>query len=251
MVRRLVESKPWRTGPSRSFVIAAPSLSVATSWMRKATSLIPQPLTRRSSKLLSARSAVRGSTRRSLTISGPLPLARLLREMRSKSLRPQSECNPWIPISLARGCPQPSSCLPFHFCSDQRTNQIRSSSYRRPGSTGSEGRRLSSTSLARLPLTCAVKRSVRLGLARYRLAIGLLILSGFFGLYMRARYRRHVATSAQVPALVDLVLGRLSNQKVLGEEDIDDPWLFLPNLRDDVLRSVHSLSERDRIWQKV
>lgn len=68
---------------------------------------------------------------------------------------------------------------------------------------------------------------------------------------MRYKYRRHIATSAQVPALVDLVLGRLSNQKVLGEDDVDDPWLFLPNLRDDVLRSVHSLSERDRIWQKV
>ncbi|KAL2212678.1 hypothetical protein CC79DRAFT_439864 [Sarocladium strictum] len=121
----------------------------------------------------------------------------------------------------------------------------------RPGSTGSEGRQLSSTSLARLPLTCAAKRSVRLGLARYRLPIGLLILSGLFGIYMRFRYRQHVALSAQVPALVDLVLGRLSNQKVLGEEDVDDPWLFLPNLRDDVLRSVHSLSERDRIWQKV
>lgn len=78
-----------------------------------------------------------------------------------------------------------------------------------------------------------------------------MILAGLFGVYMRARYRRHVATSAQVPALVDLVLGRLSNQKVLGEDDMDDPWLFLPNLRDDVLRSVHSLSERDRIWKKV
>lgn len=68
---------------------------------------------------------------------------------------------------------------------------------------------------------------------------------------MRARYRKHVATTAQIPALVDLVLGRLANQKELGEEDIDDPWLFLPNLRDDVLRSVHSLSEREHIWQKV
>lgn len=58
-------------------------------------------------------------------------------------------------------------------------------------------------------------------------------------------------TSAQVPALVDLVLQRLSNQKELGEEEIDEPWLFLPNLRDDVLRSVHSLSERESIWQKV
>lgn len=69
--------------------------------------------------------------------------------------------------------------------------------------------------------------------------------------YLRARYRRHLATSAQIPALVDLVLGRLANQKELGDEDLDDPWLFLPNLRDDVLRSVHSLSERDRIWQRV
>ncbi|KAF5010384.1 hypothetical protein FDECE_3463 [Fusarium decemcellulare] len=112
-------------------------------------------------------------------------------------------------------------------------------------------RRLSSTSLARLPLTCALKRSLWLSLARYRLPIGLLMASIFSVFYMRARYRKHVATSAQVPALVDLVLGRLANQKELGEEDIDDPWLFLPNLRDDVLRSVHSLSERERIWQRV
>ncbi|KDN65849.1 hypothetical protein CSUB01_01863 [Colletotrichum sublineola] len=64
-------------------------------------------------------------------------------------------------------------------------------------------------------------------------------------------YRSHRATVAQVPALVDLVLSRLATQKELGEEDIDDPWLFLPNLRDDVLRSVHSLGERDRIWTRV
>ncbi|KAH6898541.1 Man1-Src1p-C-terminal domain-containing protein [Thelonectria olida] len=112
-------------------------------------------------------------------------------------------------------------------------------------------RRLSSTSLARLPLTCALKRSLRLSLARYRFPIGLLISSILAVLYMRARYRKHIATSAQVPALVDLVLGRLANQKELGEEGIDDPWLFLPNLRDDVLRAIHSLSERERIWQRV
>ncbi|KAF7543484.1 hypothetical protein G7Z17_g10700 [Cylindrodendrum hubeiense] len=112
-------------------------------------------------------------------------------------------------------------------------------------------RRLSSTSLARLSLTCTLKRHLRLSLARNRFTIGLLITSVLAIFYMRARYRRHVATSAQIPALVDLVLGRLANQKELGEEDIDDPWLFLPNLRDDVLRSVHSLSERERVWQRV
>ncbi|KAK1996308.1 hypothetical protein LX36DRAFT_638231 [Colletotrichum falcatum] len=110
---------------------------------------------------------------------------------------------------------------------------------------------LSSSSLARLPIGCAIKRSVKLGLARYRLSIGsvIFLVSAYF--YVRRRYRSHKATVAQVPALVDLVLSRLATQKELGEEDIDDPWLFLPNLRDDVLRSVHSLGERDRIWTRV
>ncbi|GJN77771.1 inner nuclear membrane protein enriched at telomere/subtelomere region [Purpureocillium lilacinum] len=112
-------------------------------------------------------------------------------------------------------------------------------------------RKYSSSSLARLPIACAVKRSVRLGLARHRLPIGLLISLSIAVLYLRARYRHHLAVSAQVPALVDSVLGRLANQKELGEEDLDDPWLFLPNLRDDVLRAKHSLSEREMIWQKV
>lgn len=54
-----------------------------------------------------------------------------------------------------------------------------------------------------------------------------------------------------MPVLVDTVLERLAAQKELGEEGVDDPWLFLPNLRDDVLRSVHSLAERERIWGRV
>lgn len=56
----------------------------------------------------------------------------------------------------------------------------------------------------------------------------------------------------QVPALVDLVLTKLSAQKELGDEDDEEEsWLFLPNLRDDVLRKIHSLTERDRIWERV
>lgn len=72
-------------------------------------------------------------------------------------------------------------------------------------------------------------------------------------LYGRSRYRYSRAIAAQVPGLVDLVLGRLAAQKELAYEDgeEDDPFLFLPNMRDDVLRSVHSLSERERIWQRV
>jgi hypothetical protein len=48
------------------------------------------------------------------------------------------------------------------------------------------------------------------------------------------------------------VLNRLATQKELAfEGGKDDAFLFLPNLRDDVLRSRHSLAERDRIWQRV
>ncbi|KAI0842976.1 Man1-Src1p-C-terminal domain-containing protein [Hypoxylon sp. FL0890] len=110
---------------------------------------------------------------------------------------------------------------------------------------------LTSTSLARIPLTCAIRRSIRLGLARYRFHISFVIALLLTSAYARYQYKSSRAAAAQVPALVDLVLERLANQKQLGEEDVDDPWLFLPNLRDDVLRSVHSLSQREKIWQRV
>ncbi|KAI0890658.1 Man1-Src1p-C-terminal domain-containing protein [Annulohypoxylon maeteangense] len=110
---------------------------------------------------------------------------------------------------------------------------------------------LSSTSLARISLTCALRRSVRLGLARYRFHISAVTAFILTAIYARYRYRAIRAAAAQVPALVDIVLERLANQKQLGDEGIDDPWLFLPNLRDDVLRSVHSLSQREKIWHRV
>ena len=78
-----------------------------------------------------------------------------------------------------------------------------------------------------------------------------MISSIITAIYLRARFKANRAAAAQVPALVDIVLERLASQKQLGDEDVDDPWLFLPNLRDDVLRSVHSLSQRSKIWDRV
>ncbi|KAI1157192.1 Man1-Src1p-C-terminal domain-containing protein [Nemania diffusa] len=111
---------------------------------------------------------------------------------------------------------------------------------------------LSSTSLARVPLTCAVRRSIRLGLARHRFQISVVIALLVTAVYGRARFISDRAAAAQVPALVNDVLGRLAQQKERGyQDDMDDPWLFLPNLRDDVLRSTHSLRQRERIWRRV
>ncbi|ORY65803.1 Man1-Src1p-C-terminal domain-containing protein [Pseudomassariella vexata] len=107
-----------------------------------------------------------------------------------------------------------------------------------------------STSLARISLTCAVRRSIRLGLARYRLQISALISIFLTALYGRSRFLANRAAAAQVPGLVDLVLERLANQKQVADDE-DDPWLFLPHLRDDVLRSIHSLNQREKIWKRV
>lgn len=72
-------------------------------------------------------------------------------------------------------------------------------------------------------------------------------------LYGRRRYLVNRALAAQVPGLVDEVLDRLANQKELAFDDDDgaDAFLFLPNLRDDVLRSLHRLADRERLWQRV
>ncbi|KAK3394814.1 Man1-Src1p-C-terminal domain-containing protein [Podospora didyma] len=126
----------------------------------------------------------------------------------------------------------------------------------RPDETGGAASfpvtRLSSTSLAGLSYTCALQRSVKLGVARNRLPIAGLIMSVLAVFYARGRYSHNRALAAQVPGLVNQVLDRLAAQKELAFEDGgDDAFLFLPNLRDDVLRSMHSLKERNQLWQRV
>lgn len=89
-------------------------------------------------------------------------------------------------------------------------------------------------------------------MARHRFQISVVIALLVTAVYGRARFISDRAAAAQVPALVNDVLGRLAQQKERGyQDDMDDPWLFLPNLRDDVLRSTHSLRQRERIWRRV
>lgn len=106
--------------------------------------------------------------------------------------------------------------------------------------------------MARVPFSCAIRLQVRNWLARARLYVFVLagIVASFF--YARSRWRSHQTTRAKIPALVDIVLERLTAQKELSyESDVDDSFLFLPNLRDDVLRSTHSVRDREHVWQRV
>ncbi|KAF5594438.1 SRC1-regulation of cohesion (splice variant I) [Fusarium pseudocircinatum] len=170
------------------------------------------------------------------------------------------------PLSLGGLVPLPPTCEPdgekarrVKAVADRAIEELRDrrAQYECGELVGEDGKKEESPAMAEheLKATVSRKRSKRLNEDEFdelwAAAIGEVAARDEVEIIETAPYRKHVATSAQIPALVDLVLGRLANQKELGEEGIDDPWLFLPNLRDDVLRAIHSLSERERIWQRV
>ncbi|OBT52236.1 hypothetical protein VE04_07936 [Pseudogymnoascus sp. 24MN13] len=110
------------------------------------------------------------------------------------------------------------------------------------------------SSLSALPLSCALRRSLRLAVARHRLQIAILALITTILLYARSKYSSYLAISAKIPELISLTLDRLAEQA--ARHSIDSaacPEAYIPisQLRDGVLRDEHSLTKRDAIWQKV
>ncbi|CAG8347927.1 unnamed protein product [Penicillium salamii] len=111
---------------------------------------------------------------------------------------------------------------------------------------------LSSTSIARLPLRCAIRRHFRLALVAYRLPIFLLILVlGLLG-YARARVLARRSDIARVPELVATTLDRLSTQAALyARGDAKEPYVSIGQLRDDVLRFELQGKRREELWRRV
>ncbi|PMD18031.1 hypothetical protein NA56DRAFT_577874 [Hyaloscypha hepaticicola] len=112
---------------------------------------------------------------------------------------------------------------------------------------------LTSTSLARLPLACAIRRSFRLTLARHRLQIASLVALSALILYIRHMFSSRAAANAAVPHLVSLTLDRLAEQAALHAQDKEnyDSWISIGQLRDDVLRDEHSIKKREALWSRV
>ncbi|KAJ5773371.1 hypothetical protein N7457_008267 [Penicillium paradoxum] len=111
---------------------------------------------------------------------------------------------------------------------------------------------LSSTSIARLPLACAVRRHFRLALLAYRLPISLLILTFALLVYARARVRARRSDIARVPELVATTLDRLSTQAALyARGDAKEPYIAIGQLRDDVLRFELQGKRREELWRRV
>ncbi|CAI7657211.1 unnamed protein product [Penicillium glandicola] len=111
---------------------------------------------------------------------------------------------------------------------------------------------LSSTSIARLPLACAVRRHFRLALLAYRLPISLLILAIGLLVYARARVLARRSEIARVPELVATTLDRLSTQAALyARGDAKEPYIAIGQLRDDVLRFELQGKRREQLWRRV
>ena len=115
-------------------------------------------------------------------------------------------------------------------------------------------RLLSSNSLARLPIGCAVRRSARLAVARHRQSVSLVTLLLALALYIRNRIVTARADKARVPSLVSTTLDRLATQAALharGDGNVSEPWISVGQLRDDVLRDIFSDARRERVWARV
>lgn len=69
---------------------------------------------------------------------------------------------------------------------------------------------------------------------------------------MRLRIIAHKAATAQIPNLVATTLDRLATQAALKEDGrVSEGFIGAGQLRDDVLRDVFSVRERERVWHNV
>ncbi|KAL2859018.1 putative sister chromatid separation protein [Aspergillus pseudodeflectus] len=111
---------------------------------------------------------------------------------------------------------------------------------------------LTSTSVARLPLTCALRRYVRLSLLAYRLPLSVLTASLIAAGYARSRVLARRSDLARVPELVATTLDRLATQAALhARGQAHESYIPIGQLRDDVLRSELRGNRREEIWKRV
>ncbi|KUJ23960.1 uncharacterized protein LY89DRAFT_692813 [Mollisia scopiformis] len=110
------------------------------------------------------------------------------------------------------------------------------------------------SSLARLPLVCAIRRSFRLTVARHRLKIASIAIFLSIIAYIRSTLHSRATANAAVPHLVSLTLERLATQAALHAADKDaypEDFISIGQLRDDVLRDEHSIKKRAALWERV
>ncbi|CAI6335441.1 unnamed protein product [Periconia digitata] len=121
------------------------------------------------------------------------------------------------------------------------------------GETG-PAQRLSSTSLAELPLGCSIKRSLRETLERHIFTVAMIILAITSASYGKYSFTTNRAMEARAKQLASDVFDHLANQAAMARQDpgsYQDRGLSMNQLRDDVLRTEFSAARRIKLWGRV
>ena len=70
--------------------------------------------------------------------------------------------------------------------------------------------------------------------------------------YGRSRFIDYRQATAQIPTLVTTTLDRLATQAAQAASgQVDEAFISIGQLRDDVLRATFSATERERVWKGV
>ncbi|KAK5115768.1 hypothetical protein LTR62_000857 [Meristemomyces frigidus] len=122
------------------------------------------------------------------------------------------------------------------------------------GADGSGHFTLRSTSLARIPLTCAVRRSLRETLRRYFWHVVAFLLLASGATYGRYRITSGRETEERAKMLASRALEMLRQQAALHAYDPEgygEDYMAVAQLRDDVLRDEFSAGRRKVLWEAV
>ncbi|KAF1945691.1 hypothetical protein EJ02DRAFT_337949 [Clathrospora elynae] len=118
------------------------------------------------------------------------------------------------------------------------------------GTTG--GRRLATTSLAKLSLACSVRRSLRESFERHLLQIIMIIVAIATGSYGKYSFTSNRAKDALAKQLASDAYDHLQDQAALAFLEHDaEKGISMTQLRDNVLRDEHNISLRKKIWERV
>ncbi|KAF2088618.1 hypothetical protein K490DRAFT_39803 [Saccharata proteae CBS 121410] len=115
-------------------------------------------------------------------------------------------------------------------------------------------RLLHSTSLAKLPLSCTVRRSVRLAIAEHFGQLVTVLALIIAVLYARWQFTSSRDMEARAKQLASKVFDRLALQSELHSENpraYPEPFISMVALRDDILRGEWSTSSRKKLWNRV
>ncbi|KAF1833203.1 hypothetical protein BDW02DRAFT_570294 [Decorospora gaudefroyi] len=118
------------------------------------------------------------------------------------------------------------------------------------GTTG--GKRLASTSLAKLSLSCSLRRSLRQSFERYLFQIVMMALLMATASYGKYSYTSNRAMEARAKQLASDAYDRLQDQAALSyQESGAEKGISMTQLRDDVLRTEFNAARRQKLWTRV